>query len=538
MTIGRSPASPAQFGAARPYRGPDRRATVEPGEHRRLSLILLVISLVGLLAWSALLYAGRNNPAGSGSQLTVLARSLGAALFLAAGGLRLATWRLTGQAQPAWHSVGLVLIGVALSFVSVLGILDVGNSWMAPVPGRQFLLLTAVGILLFGAFSAPIQGALRPVRMMVLVLICSLTLALVIAYHSADRLPADLMVDLSRAAEWAVIGLWLVLAVRHLVRGRRATRITEEWAALGFAVMAVAETLRATGLFAHQSWTYAAGVQLIAAMLFMAAAATRLWELLSASGDRTLRLSGDLEVVRTNLVGLEQHQRERLHDARTAVVSVLGASQLLSRPEPGSGIDPARLHRMMTAELHRLGAVLDPYQQPMSDAFDLAEVLEPLVLAHRIAGAEVSVDLQSTAVIGRSAAFGTAVANVMANARTHAAGSPIEIRSQRSGDTVVLTVRDRGPGIAAAEQSRVLERGIRGSDAAGEGSGIGLYSATAAMRLQGGSLDLGTAAGGGTVVTFTLPAAPALAPATATPAIPMTPAGPRPTVPLDRTVVA
>ncbi len=478
--------------------------------------MLLVTSLLGLVVWSVLLFAGRFDPAGAGSQLKVLARSLAAALLLAAGGLRLAAWRLSGVAEPAWHAIGLIVIGVALSFVSVLGILGSASNPFAMVPGRQLLIIVGILALLFGAFSAPIQGGLRPLRTLVMLIAISLTLALVLAYRTTSWLPAETMYDFARGAEWVVTGLWAVLAGHHLWQGRQQGRVTQQWAGIGFAVLAVSEMLRATGLFGLQSWTLAAGSQAIAALLLLASATTTLWELLSANGTKTLRLTGDLELVRTDLMSIERHQRERLHDARTAVVSVLGASRLLSRPDPSSGIDPAQLHRMMTAELHRLGAVLDPQQQTTLTDFDIADVLEPLILAHRIAGAEISTDLRSTAVVGRAPAFATAVANVMSNARTHAAGSPILIRSRRSGDTVELTIEDDGPGIAAADRQRVLLRGVRGQDAAGEGSGIGLYTAEAAMHVQGGTLRLDGGPDGGTTVTITLPAAQPQAPALAT----------------------
>jgi signal transduction histidine kinase len=52
----------------------------------------------------------------------------------------------------------------------------------------------------------------------------------------------------------------------------------------------------------------------------------------------------------------------------------------------------------------------------------------------------------------------------------------------------------------------VLRAGVRGSTAVAPGSGLGLASALAAMRAQGGSLELSDRTGGGTRVTITLPA--------------------------------
>jgi signal transduction histidine kinase len=82
----------------------------------------------------------------------------------------------------------------------------------------------------------------------------------------------------------------------------------------------------------------------------------------------------------------------------------------------------------------------------------------------------------------------------------------IAIGARRAGDRVLLTVADHGPGIPAADRSRVLERFVRLTQDPGEpGSGLGLSLAAAVARLHGGELTLEDSAPGLRVV-MSLPA--------------------------------
>ena len=68
-------------------------------------------------------------------------------------------------------------------------------------------------------------------------------------------------------------------------------------------------------------------------------------------------------------------------------------------------------------------------------------------------------------------------ANLVENALIHTPGRhPVTVSVRRDGDSAVLEVADRGPGVPAAMRERVFERFARGGgDAAPSGgSGLGL----------------------------------------------------------------
>ncbi|GAA0733901.1 ATP-binding protein [Sphingomonas japonica] len=84
-----------------------------------------------------------------------------------------------------------------------------------------------------------------------------------------------------------------------------------------------------------------------------------------------------------------------------------------------------------------------------------------------------------------------AVTNLVDNARRHAGGAQIDLA--RHGDTIVITVRDEGPGMPAESLSHAAEAFFRGDDARQrdtKGLGLGLAIADQAARMHGGMLLL------------------------------------------------
>lgn len=103
----------------------------------------------------------------------------------------------------------------------------------------------------------------------------------------------------------------------------------------------------------------------------------------------------------------------------------------------------------------------------------------------------------------------TALREVLSNLLTNAAkyspaGSLVEIVVVGRAPWAQLTVRDRGPGMAAAGGERAFER-YRQADADGVGVGLGLYVSRGLARAHGGDLTVRPASGGGSRFRLTLP---------------------------------
>jgi len=100
-----------------------------------------------------------------------------------------------------------------------------------------------------------------------------------------------------------------------------------------------------------------------------------------------------------------------------------------------------------------------------------------------------------------------AIANLVDNALRYA-GEPIEIEVRREPDGAAIEVRDRGPGIPAAEVERMKRPFTRLDDArsGASGSGLGLAIVERVARAHGRALELLPRPGGGLIARLTLKA--------------------------------
>jgi signal transduction histidine kinase len=96
------------------------------------------------------------------------------------------------------------------------------------------------------------------------------------------------------------------------------------------------------------------------------------------------------------------------------------------------------------------------------------------------------------------------VQEALTNARRHAPGAAVDVELRYGGGTLLLRVRDNGPGPPAGYQG-----GVNGHDGAGS-PGHGLPGMRERATAVGGSLRMAAAHGGGFLVEATLPAKPEL----------------------------
>ena len=99
-----------------------------------------------------------------------------------------------------------------------------------------------------------------------------------------------------------------------------------------------------------------------------------------------------------------------------------------------------------------------------------------------------------------------AISNLIDNALRYSA-EPVEIEIRLEGDTAMIEVSDRGPGIPATEVERMKRPFTRLEEArsGAGGSGLGLAIVDRVARLHGGILDLLPRPGGGLIARISLP---------------------------------
>ncbi|HLW79037.1 MAG TPA: DUF4118 domain-containing protein [Terriglobia bacterium] len=104
-----------------------------------------------------------------------------------------------------------------------------------------------------------------------------------------------------------------------------------------------------------------------------------------------------------------------------------------------------------------------------------------------------------------------ALRQLLDNALTYSpAGSPVEVAAGQRAGTVVIGVRDHGPGVPAPERTRIFDKLFRGSNVGvTRGTGMGLPIAREIARAHGGDVWLESSSLDGSEFCLSLPLKPA-----------------------------
>jgi signal transduction histidine kinase len=288
---------------------------------------------------------------------------------------------------------------------------------------------------------------------------------------------------------------------------------------LGSALLTVVTVTLATGgligwqvLRGEQDGDYLAEVPLLAMMFVV-----MVWH----SRRRVTAMEEMRRVSEHNLVLLDQ-QRQFLQDAShelgTPIAIALGHAELIERAATDQGIAAdARVAveellrmRRLTSRLLLLAATDGPdfvRLAPVDVADLVAETLRRWAQTPRRWSVGT---LTGPGVLGDWDRLTLALDALIENAVDHTdAGAGIELSARREGGSVVLTVADSGPGIPAAEVSRIFSRFSRidaGRNRATGGFGLGLAIVKAIAEAHHGSVRVRSTVGQGSAFELHLPA--------------------------------
>lgn len=165
----------------------------------------------------------------------------------------------------------------------------------------------------------------------------------------------------------------------------------------------------------------------------------------------------------------------------------------------------ARAQRLI-AQLLDLSTVDHDPATPKLACIDLSEIARSVVAASIVIADECAIDLgvDATApgwIQGDPVQLSLLLSNLVENAlRYTPRGGVVDVAVHAEGEEVLLDVVDNGPGIAPAEQARVLDRFFRGRSGAehlaGSGLGLAIVSAVAKQHCAQVSLHLAPAGKG------------------------------------------
>ena len=163
--------------------------------------------------------------------------------------------------------------------------------------------------------------------------------------------------------------------------------------------------------------------------------------------------------------------------------------------------------------LARLRTAQEPVREPVSLDVLVGGIVEDARYEHP----QATVNLHCPGpqeVSGDPRGIASAVENVVRNALAYAGDAgPIDVELAADAAQVVVTVRDRGPGVPPAELPRIFEPLYRADESRDHastpldsaGQGIGLAITARVMELHGGNASAANKPGGGLEVTLRFP---------------------------------
>ena len=210
------------------------------------------------------------------------------------------------------------------------------------------------------------------------------------------------------------------------------------------------------------------------------------------------------------------------HEIRTPMNAILGYTDLLLvgiygelTPEQQQGIE--RTHRAAQHLLELVNDVLDLskleagkvelHMEPVSVPQlleDLFITVKPLAeereTVFRFANAECPGPILSDPRRIRQILL-----NLFSNAIKFGHPNPVDVVCRSQGDSLVIEVRDHGPGIAPENMSRVFEEFVQLSETAEPGTGLGLPISRRLATMLGGRLEAESELGVGSTFRLVLP---------------------------------
>lgn len=221
----------------------------------------------------------------------------------------------------------------------------------------------------------------------------------------------------------------------------------------------------------------------------------------------------------------EQHEdmlRVITHDLRSPLFVILGRAQLLARAfadQPANEL-ARRSADAIVVSSKIMAAMLDELLESIQldacevrlDRRELSCAAFVTELVERMAGGDaprltVRIPAGLPPVSADPARLERVLANLITNALKYSPdGEPVVIDAERSGDELVVSVADRGVGIAREDLPHVFERFWRAPGARSrEGLGLGLFITKRLVEAHGGRIWAESELGVGSIFRFTLP---------------------------------
>ena len=205
------------------------------------------------------------------------------------------------------------------------------------------------------------------------------------------------------------------------------------------------------------------------------------------------------------------------HELRTPLSALVAEASLIEPALANLPPDPRRAGELLIGDVRRMRTLVDDLleisrfdaaaEEASLEEVDLGRIVT-MIVAARLPEAAVTVPSTPVPAATDPRRLDRILGNLLDNAREHAPGAPVEVSLVSVRDGAVVTVADRGPGVAHADLPRLFERFYKSDPSrAGGSSGLGLAIAAEHAALIGAALRVRARPGGGLVFALTVPTA-------------------------------
>jgi len=230
---------------------------------------------------------------------------------------------------------------------------------------------------------------------------------------------------------------------------------------------------------------------------------------------RTVEELTTISTLRTDFVSLVSHE------LRSPVAAVRGAAQTLrDRGHELSAEDRGAMMAVIEQESDRLATLVrDVFDASLIEGgtfpYEFSEIdVAAIVRESTAAAGAAPVDVHTIVppalptIRGDRERLRQVLANLIDNAIKYSPpDAAVDVSAYLEDGSILVDVRDRGPGIDPADQVRIFEKFGRSAASASSkpGTGLGLFIARSIAEAHGGSLEVESSANSGSTFTLSLP---------------------------------
>jgi two-component system, OmpR family, sensor histidine kinase MtrB len=236
------------------------------------------------------------------------------------------------------------------------------------------------------------------------------------------------------------------------------------------------------------------------------------------------RMASSLEEKVTQLQEVQERQRQFVsdvsHELRTPLTALVNEAAMLKSllHDAAAGAlapDTKRVGELLVTDVRRLRALVDDLlemsrldaeaEEVTPSDFDLAGFLRTVV-PMRAPSARLQLPSEAMPIRTDQRRLERILGNLLDNAREHAEGTAVEVSAGRAGESVLVDIADRGPGVSPEDLAHIFDRFYKADPSRHRGSsGLGLAIARENARLLGGTLEARLRGGGGLLFQLQLP---------------------------------